>query len=35
MEPVNGSPGDCLEVERGEDCFERLRRVSEQARSDR
>ncbi len=32
VEAVNGAPGDCLEVSRGEDCFERLRRVSEQAR---
>ena len=32
VEAVNGSPGDCLEVARGEDCFERLRRVGEQAR---
>ncbi|MCE2525664.1 MAG: NADH-quinone oxidoreductase subunit M [Acidimicrobiia bacterium] len=31
VEAVNGAPGDCLEVSRGEDCFERLRRVSEQA----
>ena len=35
VEAVDGIPGDCLEVERGEDCFERLRRVSEQARSGR
>ncbi|MDE0652847.1 MAG: NADH-quinone oxidoreductase subunit M [bacterium] len=35
VEAVDGAPGDCLEVERGEDCFERLRRVSEQARSGR
>ena len=35
VEAVNGYPGDCLEVERGEECFERLRRVSEQAGSGR
>ncbi|MCE2532057.1 MAG: NADH-quinone oxidoreductase subunit M [Acidimicrobiia bacterium] len=35
VEAVNGSPGDCLEVERGEECFERLRRVGEQAGSGR
>ena len=33
VEAVDGAPGDCLESERGEYCFERLRRVSEQARS--
>ena len=32
VEAVDGAPGDCLEAVRGEDCFERLRRVSEQAR---
>jgi NADH-quinone oxidoreductase subunit M len=32
VEPVNGAPGDCLEADRGEECFERLRRVGEQAR---
>ena len=32
VEAVNGAPGDCLEAPRGEECFERLRRVSEQAR---
>ena len=35
VEAVNGYPGDCLEVERGEECFERLRRVGEQAGSGR
>ena len=32
VEAVDGAPGDCLEAVRGEDCFERLRRVSAQAR---
>ena len=32
VEAVNGAPGDCLEVSRGEDCFERLRRVGDQAK---
>ena len=32
VEAVDGAPGNCLEAVRGEDCFERLRRVSEQAR---
>ncbi|MCY3926598.1 MAG: NADH-quinone oxidoreductase subunit M [bacterium] len=35
VEAVNGAPGDCLEVEQGEECFERLRRVGEQAGSGR
>ena len=32
VESVNGAAGDCLEVARGEECFERLRQVSGQAK---
>ncbi|MXZ29626.1 MAG: NADH-quinone oxidoreductase subunit M [Acidimicrobiia bacterium] len=33
VEAVGGAPGDCLEVQRGEDCFEQLRRAGAQASS--
>ncbi|MYE67814.1 MAG: NADH-quinone oxidoreductase subunit M, partial [Acidimicrobiia bacterium] len=33
VEAVGGAPGDCREVQRGEDCFEQLRRAGAQASS--